>query len=127
MGNRANVVVKQRDESNIFLYTHWNGSDLPATVQRALKRHQRWNDRAYLTRIIFCEMVGNDFMGETGYGISTDIQDNEHPFICIDVDKQMIDVKQSPLNLLLPIEGWSFEEYCNLSNREIYNIFHEEE
>jgi hypothetical protein len=38
MGDRANVYVKNTDTQGVFLYSHWGGTELPATVQKALKR-----------------------------------------------------------------------------------------
>jgi hypothetical protein len=111
MGDRANVAIKQRTKDTrepeyIYLYTHWAGSFLPAIVQMALERGQsRWGDTAYLTRIIFCEMVKDDLMDTTGYGISNSIPDNEHDIIYIDDDRQ---------NVTIGEKSWSFEEFINI-------------
>lgn len=73
MGDRGNIVYND-GENNIYFYTHWTGSDLPAIVQRALQKAidtGREDDVQYLSRIIFCELVKGDFDGTTGYGIST--------------------------------------------------------
>ena len=86
MGDRANVVIKGYGDSRVYLYTHWGGYNLPAVVHRALSRKQRWDDAPYLARIIFCEMVKNDIDGETGYGISSHIEDNEYDLIVIDTE-----------------------------------------
>jgi hypothetical protein len=70
MGDRRNVVVKHDQERAVALYTHWGGSDLPATLANALKRGEsRWDDSTYLTRIIFSEMIQREVLSETGYGI----------------------------------------------------------
>jgi hypothetical protein len=72
MGDRANIVVEQT-EGSVYLYTHWGGSGIRATLAAALDRGRpRWTDPAYLTRIIFSEMIQGDVLGGTGYGISTD-------------------------------------------------------
>lgn len=91
MGDRANVVVVDNGE-RVYLYTHWSGHDLPDTVRRALVRGEgRWTDAPYLTRIIFCEMIGKDGgEGTTGFGISTRIGDNEYPIIVVDCDAQQV-------------------------------------
>lgn len=71
MGDRGNIIVKDR-ESTVYLYTHWTGSDLPETIREALKRGKdRWNDGSYLARILFCEMVKGEEMENTGFGISS--------------------------------------------------------
>lgn len=80
MGDRNNVHVVEPHSGGpgVYLYTHWEGSMLPGTVARALDRgRDRWTDTAYLTRIIFCEMVKGSEEGTTGYGISTTIQDQD--------------------------------------------------
>jgi hypothetical protein len=95
MGDRANVVIYDpAEDANIreavFLYGHWSGYDLPTVLQTALQRGKpRWRDAAYLARIIFCEMVG-ELEGETGYGISTRLTDNEYPLLVVDVPRQVV-------------------------------------
>lgn len=100
MGDRGNIIVQDAyDDTNtqaVVLYTHWSGTELPETLKAALARgRERWNDGQYLTRIIFCQMIAHDPMGLTGYGISTDIGDNEHPFLVVDVKRQVV-VKVKP-------------------------------
>ena len=91
MGDRANVVVLDEGSDNaVFLYTHWSGTVLPSLLKRALDRKQRWDDGAYLTRIIFCEMVKGYESDETGFGISAHICDNEHPLLVVDVGRQVV-------------------------------------
>lgn len=70
MGDRRNIVLEYTDGRAIALYSHWTGSDLEQVLANALKRAQsRWDDSAYLTRAIFCEMVKGDVDGTTGFGI----------------------------------------------------------
>lgn len=107
MGDRGNIKI-----GKVYLYTHWGGSKIKQTLQKALARHQRWNDEAYLTRIIFCEMIGNDIDGETGYGISTSIQDNNHNIIEVDVKNQKIKELISDNNDIVTSE-WSFQEFID--------------
>lgn len=93
MGDRANVLIKGYDDEpgkGVYLYTHWQGHELPETVRDALRRKQRWTDRQYLARIIFCAMVEGNERSETGFGISTTLCDNEHPIIVIDCTQQTI-------------------------------------
>lgn len=78
MGDRANIVIQEEKGGKIYLYTHWAGTELPATLQAALRRGKdRWDDESYLARIIFCEMVKGQEMTEAGYGISTYEGDND--------------------------------------------------
>jgi hypothetical protein len=91
MGDRANVFVQEDAEGNgIYLYTHWSGSELPETVRVSLEKKWRWNDSAYLARIVFCEMVSGNERGETGYGISTAMPDGANRVIVLDVPAQKV-------------------------------------
>lgn len=94
MGDRANIVIKQHDNSRVWLYTHWTGYLQPAVLAAALLRGSgRWNDSPYLARIIFCEMVKGQEMGESGFGISTQMTDNEYPILVVDPDKMTVAVE----------------------------------
>jgi hypothetical protein len=83
MGDRANIVIHEGNEPEIYLYSHWAGNDLRYDLADALRLGiARWTDAAYLTRIIFCMMIRNESPDSTTwYGISTRMQDNENPLI----------------------------------------------
>lgn len=87
MGDRGTVEVRQYKKS-VYLYTHWHGSELPKILKKALGRKQRWDDGAYLARIIFCTMLNGDMDGETGFGISAGPCDGAE--YVVDVDKQKV-------------------------------------
>lgn len=89
MGDRVTLAV-QADGERVYLYSHWTGYDMPETLRVALARKQRWDDPAYLTRIIFNTMTLGDEKGETGFGISTRVQDYDHPLLVVDCDKQEV-------------------------------------
>ena len=92
MGDPANVLVKSSD-GEVYLYTHWSGSELPQVVRGALAKKWRWDDAPYLARIIFCEMVGhNNLEDETGFGISPVVCDGENRVIEIDVDQNSVTI-----------------------------------
>src|SRR3990167_4137528 len=92
MGDRANIIIKETDEQ-VCLYTHWRGSDLHHILHSALVRGKdRWDDFQYLTRIIFCEMIKNDILGNTGYGITQKVHDGENHVLVIDVVAQTVQV-----------------------------------
>lgn len=120
MGDRANVAIKQttKDEDGnptyVYLYTHWAGSRLPFVVQAALTRGQgRWGDDAYLTRIIFSEMIQGALLEDTGYGISTSIQDNSHEIIFIDDENQTISIGE---------KEWKYTDYISESLEDLKAI-----
>lgn len=96
MGDRGNIKV-----GKIYLYTHWDGSNLKKILKRVLKRKQRWNDEPYLTRMIFSEMIKDNVLGETEYGISTEIVDNDNEILNIDCKKQ-------------EVNGISFDEFIGV-------------
>lgn len=122
MGDRGNIVIKQRqpEGSYLYFYTHWNGSEIAETVQNALKRgKERWDDEQYLARIIFCEMIKDDVMATDGYGISTSMGDNEHDFIVVDVDKQTVSRVSEGDPGKKPKKSWSFDKFVELNiNKE---------
>ena len=111
MGDRRQVVIKDRwtEDKEIYLYTHWGGYRLPTTVQDALKKKWRWDDSAYLTRIIFDEMVGKEQGGETGFGISAGCMDSSYADIYIDTAKGIISIGD---------DEWSFSDYIALDLSE---------
>lgn len=92
MGDRAQINVRGTGTQGIFLYDHWNGTDLPSTVRAALARgRDRWDSPEYLARILFADLTRSDPDGTTGCGIAAEpfdvwrtieivpTQDPEHP------------------------------------------------
>ena len=76
----------------ILLYSHWETKgDLKKVLKSALIRGKsRWDDRQYLNRIIFSEMIKDDILGLTNYGLSTDLHDGQI-ILNVDVKKQEVD------------------------------------
>ena len=95
MGARANIRVKQSTTkpSYVYLYSHWKGESLTIDLKQALARKQRWDDESYLARIIFCQMVKGYEAEETGFGISTEITDNNFPVITVDPSKATVTIE----------------------------------
>ena len=115
MGDRANCIVHQNsfdeDTRPVWLYTHYCGHELLTMVQKAIQRKQRWNDSAYLTRIIFDTMSAGQQGEETGFGISTSQCDNQHDYIIVDPGKQEVRILSSADCLEIK-QKWSFEDFC---------------
>lgn len=85
MGDRGNIVVRSGD-GDVWFYTHWSGSEIGERAKAGLLAGKgRWDDPPYLARIIFNALQEDD-RGETGFGISTRMQDNEHPILVIDTN-----------------------------------------
>jgi hypothetical protein len=123
MGDRGNIVVKQSrpEDSYIYLYTHWNGSEIAETLQNALKRGKdRWDDEQYLTRIIFSEMVKDSIMDTDGFGISTYQGDNEHDFLVVDSNTQTVSRVREGDPGAKPKETWSFEKFVDLKVAKVF-------
>ncbi len=97
MGDRANIGVIMRDfndEANttvVFFYSHWGGSQIEETLADALDRGRgRWSDDSYLARIIFSEMVKDEILGDTGYGMSIYVGDNEYDILIVDLESNLV-------------------------------------
>jgi hypothetical protein len=118
MGDRANIAIEQGDETRVWLYTHWTGTELPKTLQSALMRgEERWHDTQYLARIIFDEMTGGD-KSLTGYGITTCMYDNDYPILVVDPNKAMVTIEMAPRrgtdNRCIG-KTFSFEAFCAIA------------
>ena len=118
MGDRANIKIKERTGTDIYVYTHWHGHEWPDKLRAALKAGEsRWGDDSYLTRFIITE-VCKDAYDETGYGVSTFRGDNEHDIMEVDLKQQVVrqlsregwhdEGEWSPK----VIKEWTFSEYC---------------
>jgi len=119
MGDRGNITIRQwNSEDRVYLYTHWGGSEIGSTLQNALKRQWRWSDPAYLARIIFDEMTGDDHGQEGGFGIATSAPDNEHLVLDVDCQTQTVNVRNlsDKAGLLGPVEHWSFRDFIRLGD-----------
>jgi hypothetical protein len=114
MGDRSNIIIKRNNQPDMYFYSHWLGAELAVVLNRALARGKdRWDDPSYLARIIFCEMVEPDIMGETGFGLSTALEDNEYPFIEVYVDKNIVTIGNNT---------WSFEDYVREADLALMKI-----
>lgn len=112
MGDRAQIAVKH-DKKFIWLYTHWGGSEIYTTLARALRRgRSRWDDCEYLTRVIFSEMVRDDWEAVTGFGIGVSMHgDIEHHVPVVNSEKQMITWRKAPYHSLPLPDSVSFEAF----------------
>jgi hypothetical protein len=105
MGDRGNICIQEKG-NKIFFYSHWTGHSLFSVLQEALKRgRDRWDDEPYLARIIFCQMIKNDVLDNTGFGISTYLTDNEYPILVVDSNTRTVSLDD---------EEWSFQEFIEL-------------
>jgi len=115
MGDRGNIVIDYNDGNEIYFYSHWTGYDLFEVLQNALSRgRDRWDDKPYLARIIFCEMVKEDLHSNTGFGISPNLCDNEYPLLIVNPSKQT--VRMTTGSNTTPLLEWDFDEFLELEN-----------
>lgn len=103
MGERGQIQV-----GKVYLYTHWRGDQLREILTAAIGRKERWNDEEYLTRIIFSEMVKNELMDATGYGIgSIEHFDLNYPLMVVDIKEQVVhEIGDGSATM------WTFEEFA---------------
>jgi hypothetical protein len=137
MGDRANVAILSYSASPVthygkpevegevdavVLYTHWGGTDLPIDVQTALTRRERWDDPAYLARIVFCRMIGDSLEDGTGFGITANsLSDNSYPILVLDCQTERI-ASRNEDDWRRPVrdpEGIPFAEYVRLSEAKV--------
>jgi hypothetical protein len=82
MGDRANFGLRQNDGNIIFVYGHWAGAGMLAKFANALDYVQdagRIDDQAYANRIIISQLVGEEWSGTLGWGVTVNyLADNEH-------------------------------------------------
>ena len=113
--------------AGIYMYTHWSGSFLPAIVRAALKRGQgRWGDSQYLARIVFCELVQETVMEETGFGLSTQIGDNEHAIVRVDDNEQRVSFHDPGSERNPKDKGtasWSYAEFVAAKDQTLLSAF----
>ena len=88
MSTRAQVKI-----NGVYLYQHCDGYNLTDTVMRAINSNagkSRQDDPEYLTRIIFCEMVKDDIIGATGYGIGSQQHCDIDFLVIVDCDTKTV-------------------------------------
>ena len=90
--SKGNIYIKN-ENGGIYLYTAKDGSRLPKILKKALIRGRgKWGDTASLTRVIFSEMTQNEPLSLNGYGISTQLTDNEEFILVVDDRKEKVGI-----------------------------------
>jgi len=110
IGNKGQIkILMGKNESPIYLYSHWGASELIKNLQIAMQRNLRWDDPSYLARIIFCQMVKDDLDGETGYGIDTYLHSDIWRLLIVDCENQLIIINDRDTEA----KHYSFQNFCN--------------
>jgi hypothetical protein len=127
MGDRGNICVKSSTDSEnaVFIYSHWGGRRLPKILQEALSHGERWDDHAYLTRII-ADHVSEDAAEFTGMGISTEVMDNGRDLLRVDCDEGKVEIvplswdfnEDEPLSKEAE-KSYTFDEFIELDEKEL--------
>jgi len=94
MGNRGNIGFQFDgiEDKRIYFYTHWKGSYIGDMLQNgiiAAANFGRLDDPAYATRIMIQGFLGED-VKPVGFGISPDIEDNEHTIFLVDYKNERV-------------------------------------
>ncbi len=107
MGDRANIRLVD-EEGEMYLYTHWSGTEFPAMLQAALRDGQpRWGDEPYLARFITTQVFKELGDSVTGGGLSTYLTDGGDRIITVDLVHSMVRVGNS---------AWSFSDFVRLED-----------
>lgn len=98
MGDRAVVGFRTHaDAPTLYLYSHWGGATVLTDLAEALyAARDRWNiDPSYATRICVSHIIGDQWIRETGYGLSIDVHsvpDTEHVYV-VDWAEQVLEIR----------------------------------
>lgn len=112
MGQRGNIVIQDDPDGRVYLYTHWRGESVEPIARKALASEagrRRWDDGPYLARIVF-DTLTECKSGETGFGISPKLCDNEHEIVVLDTSRQLAWLENDKGTRLA--ESVSFEEFA---------------
>jgi len=112
MGDRGNIIFEESGGTRFYFYTRWRGTDLPHILQKGMIRgRERWSDEPYLARILFSALVEGQEGGDTGFGISSTICDNEHDYLLVKNSQRKI-CRFAKTGDFEALGEWTFEEYC---------------
>jgi hypothetical protein len=98
MGDRSNLFFRTA-RGGIGVYAHWSGlgiADAAAKVMASKAFQGRIGDTNYALRLgvqLALETLGADSKEETGFGLwtpATGADDNEYPYVVIDVDEGVL-------------------------------------
>lgn len=81
MGDRATFVFEQKDGNAIYLYGHWAGEGMMATLADAMVfawDRIQMDDEPYATRMMISNIIDVEWNQEYSWGLSTYFCDSEH-------------------------------------------------
>lgn len=98
MGDRRMAEIKTSDGS-LFLYTHWEGSELPELARAAVESAKpRLGDEPYWTRIIVDQIMKSGRDEETGFGLmlkprAEDEYNRDEPSVILDARDGTVQIR----------------------------------
>ncbi|HET6405244.1 MAG TPA: hypothetical protein VFH78_11390 [Candidatus Thermoplasmatota archaeon] len=114
MGARSNIVVRFSNGARIYLYTHWNGRDVPRVVHEALRlttgEGGRWKDEGVVCRALATRLWRGEEDELLGFSLS--------PYGTFpDFDEYHVDLAQQVVRrvsaLTEDVVGeWSFDDFA---------------
>lgn len=124
MGDRRQIklVYNGNDEQpagELYIYTHWHGSELELIVANALDRgRDRWTDETYLARIIISEVIKASGIDETtGVGIAPYFMDTSYGEFTIDFRFNHVELADDRDE----ISVYSYEQFVQLMLKGVLN------
>jgi len=98
MGDRGQVKIIGTDNAespNLYFYTHWGATSLENYVSDALDRGRgRWNDKEYLNRIIFSEMIKDEVLSDIGFGIGFELHGDTWKLVVVNHLDKTVGIQQ---------------------------------
>ena len=113
MGDRGQILIK---DTGVYLYTHWDATNLINVVRKVISRKDRWNDSEYLTRMLFSEMTKGSEFESTGFGIGTEEHGDIWRLITIDCENQIVSLGEDGNEVKL-----SFQDFIDESENKSTN------
>jgi len=130
MGDRGNIYFVDSESdghwAGLYMYAHWLGSALPSIVRSALERgSSRWGDSQYLARIVFCELVQTEVLDEIGYGLGTQLGDNEHLIVRVNDLDQTVSYHQPGTERARDgeVASWSYQDFLAAPIEDLMDRF----
>lgn len=117
IGDRANFGFTTDGETVIYLYAHWGGEGMLKNLANALdrvKNAHRLDDPAYATRIAISEIIGENWGGDLGFGITINsLCDNEHKVPVVNWSWGVVTLYRDPFDHASDVFTMSISAFIN--------------
>jgi len=110
---KGNVFVSLDDQHGVFFHTAKCGLQIPKMVHQAIKRTEsKWGNSGAVARVIFNEMTCKDPFGLDGFGIMSEVVDNDCFILSINDRIQKIGLMTEDSRL---VKIFGFEQYLRIN------------